>query len=198
MKWIVTTVILMMLLVSCGPQATPPPLATIAPEPTPNVEATARAVVGAALAEYEPPVPAPDIVPMFNQGDAQVFMDDADVTDQFDTVEAFYQDRVLVFWAEQPSDKLSNDVGTVMLVPNLIQDRFRFGGIGPKMAGTARLTNRGGDGAIGTAYWIDGPDGRDSVVIQVDGEVVHGVAGGADHPFDFHNGVIIHVTIPVP
>lgn len=154
--------------------------------------------------QAQPPTPAPvtpaapSIVTMFDPGQAQVFMGDADVTDQFKSVGAYYRDGIVTFWAEQPSDKLSNDAGRVMLVPNEIQDRLSFGGVGSKMACYGEFENGDTSWPARVTWNANGPDGREVMELQVQGKYVTGQADRNDWPSSFHYGVVIHATCQVP
>lgn len=154
------------------------------------------------LAQPADPPPV-DRFTMFDEGDVQAFAGDADVTGEFwargGKLQGFYKAGVVTIWAEQPTDKLSDNGGIIYLVPNPVADMpFFMGGAGSKVVGIARIKGRG-DGdfyAIGTAYWLpasQNPTGRYAIVVEVDGRPIE-----SGHPWSWYYGLTLHVTIPTP
>lgn len=141
-------------------------------------------------------------ISMFSAQQVKVFGGGVDISAEFRArdgrLEGTFVDGRVTIFAQQLTDKLSNDNGILYFVPMPVVELvpFAFGGFGPRAVGIARMRNRQGTYALGTAYWLgpnQNPTGHDAIVVEVDGRPIQN-----GHPWDWHNGLQVELQIDIP
>lgn len=131
----------------------------------------------------------------------EIWMGENEVSSEFENFGGFYKNGSVTLFAEQSTDKLSDNVGRVAFVPRGISDLVTHGGFGTVMRGSCEVGNNFGLSVAGIAEW-DGGLGIYLKTPSIDTEsnalsYVAGKSTSDDHPHSFHYGLRIYLTIPI-
>lgn len=136
--------------------------------------------------------------PAFAANDIKIYVRDEDVTSKFTTLAGILRNGMLHITAKSPSD-LPSSGQDILIIPQIFQDEFGFGGMGQHVAGSGMIQNaQGSDQYEVIPYWVRLEDGRMAIVMDwKDGSKYRRVV--VDGPFEMVYGFeILRLSVPIP